>query len=177
MFFQLPHDYMLIFVPYWEISPNVLIQQCIVECYRHVVETAQSASPTSAQRGCGAQHLSYAAQCRSAREVVHSCPSCFLLGFKSGSHKDRSVHVALVVTQPLDSDTKLETKNFKKTATITKSKGLEFGSRDVRCASCVVVWCVGSGVWVLSKITRVCVVKTLRAYGQNVHVFFQHVDD
>ena len=40
--------------------PNVLIQQSMVECYRQVVETTQSASPTSAQRGCEAPHQSSA---------------------------------------------------------------------------------------------------------------------
>ena len=42
----------------------------MVECFRHVLETAQCVPPTSAQRGCQVQHQSCAKQCRSLREAI-----------------------------------------------------------------------------------------------------------
>ena len=75
----------------WRIHPDVLIQQCVVERYRHVMDATQSAFPTSAQCGCEAQHQSYTMHCRSPRKAVRSCFPCYLHGHQSGSHKDGSV--------------------------------------------------------------------------------------
>ena len=84
------------------IDPNVLVQQCMVECHPHVVETTPSASLTAAQRGCETQHQSYATQYRSPREAIRSCLPCYLHGYRSVSHRDRSIQASLVVIQPLD---------------------------------------------------------------------------
>ena len=41
-FLHLSHDTIFVFLPPWKIHPDVLIQHCVVERYRLVVETTQS---------------------------------------------------------------------------------------------------------------------------------------
>ena len=103
-FLHLSHDTIFVFLPPWKIHPNDLIQHCVVERYRLIVETTQSAFPTSGQCGWETRHQTYLTQWKRrvpAKQSVRVSHGTFMA---TNLHHDRSIQISLVVVQPLDSN-------------------------------------------------------------------------